>query len=114
MKETQNQAHIEKLRDLLLKRRKTCKIPDSFKKEIYKYFLEKELEEMNFIKQRDQYSLKILKITRVKLKDYHLDWKKVLNKFEASQEETQKVTGLYEFLTLLRPYYDPNNLVDVF
>lgn len=69
---------------------------------------------MNFVKQRDQHTLRILKITKVKLKDYHLDWKKVLSKFEASTEETQKVTGIYDFLNHLRPYYDPNNIVEVF
>lgn len=69
---------------------------------------------MNFIRLRDKHTLKILKLTKIKLKDLQLDWRDILARFEASNEETQKVAGLYQFLSILRPYYDCNNLLDVF
>lgn len=107
------EGHIERLRDLLLKRKKACSLTKELKTDIFKYFLEKELKEMNIVRRRDLYTLKILKLTSTKLKDYHLQWKEILSKFEKSFEETQKISGLYEFLSLIRQYFDPNALVDV-
>lgn len=37
---------------------------------------------MNFIRLRDKHTLKILKVTKTKLKDFKLNWKDILTGFE--------------------------------
>jgi hypothetical protein len=41
---------------------------------------------MNFIRLKDKHTLKILKITKIKLKDFKLDWRDIIAKFEDSDE----------------------------
>lgn len=80
---------------------------------IFGWFLKRELSDLNFVRLRDKYTLKILKLTKITIKDYKLEWRDVLAKFESSLESTQKVAGLYEFLSILRRYYDCNNALEV-
>jgi hypothetical protein len=69
-----------------LKRKKTANISEELKREIFSYFLQREIREMNFIRLKDKHTLKILKITKTKLKDLKLDWREIIAKFEESDE----------------------------
>jgi hypothetical protein len=80
---------------------------------IFGWFLKRELSDLNFVRLRDKYTLKILKLTKITIKDLKLEWRDVLTRFETSFDATQKVAGLYEFLSILRPYYDHNNALEV-
>ena len=73
---------MEQLYDLLTKRKNTSGICNELKQQIFSYFLEKEIREMNFIRLRDKHTLKILKLTKTKLNGFKLSWKDVIAGFE--------------------------------
>lgn len=71
---------MEDFYNLLHKRKIVGGLQNSFKEKFYKTLLEQELKEFNFIKSLDQYTLKVLKLTKCKIKDFKIDWKEIIEK----------------------------------
>lgn len=96
-----------------MRRKKVSPLSKPTKERIFRMFLTKELKELNFLRIKDKFTLKLLNITKTKLKGLTLNWREVIEKFESSSFETLKVAGFYDFLVLLRPYYNHNNALEV-